>query len=86
MLGIAQQYMAEAGLSLVWDVPVPFAGTNPIRLEAGAAPEAGAWLYIEPDGDVLEAIDSEKVLGNVGRDSISDMWRLAAEGTALPAI
>jgi hypothetical protein len=86
MFGIAQQYMAEAGLSLVWDVPVPFAGANPIRLEAGAAIEAGAWLYIEPDGDVLEAIDAEKVLGNVGRDSIAEMWRLAAEGTILPAI
>jgi len=84
-LGIAQQALAEIGLSLVWDLPVPFAGYNPIRLEAGAGPEAGAWLYIEPDGDVLPAIGAETVLGNVARDSIADMWRRAAEGLALPA-
>src|SRR3990172_7610331 len=52
-LGIAQQALAEAGLSLVWDLPVPFASHNPIRLETGAGPEAGARLYIEPDGAVL---------------------------------
>ena len=86
MLGIAQQYLAEAGLSLVWDVPVPFAGNNPIRLEGGVAPEAGAWLYIEPDGDVLPAIGAGTVLGNVVRDSIADMWRRAAEGLSLPSI
>src|SRR3990170_1427029 len=84
-LGIAQQALAEAGLSLVWDLPVPFAGYNPIRLEAGAGPEAGAWLYIEPDGDVLPAIGAEAALGNVLRDSIADMWRHAGEGLALPA-
>jgi MoaA/NifB/PqqE/SkfB family radical SAM enzyme len=85
-LAIAQRALAEAGLILVWDLPVPFAGHNPIRLEAGAAPEAGAWLYIEPDGDVLPAIGAETVLGNIVRDSLAEMWRQAGEGLVLPAV
>jgi hypothetical protein len=85
-LAVAQQALAEAGLSLVWDLPVPFSSHNPIRLEAGVSPEAGAWLYIEPDGDVLPAIGADTVLGNVVRDPIVDMWRRAGEGLALPAV
>lgn len=84
-LARAQQALADAGLVLVWDLPVPFSTHNPIRLEAGGAPEAGAWLYVEPDGDVLPAIGAETVLGNVLRDPIQDLWRRAGEGLALPA-
>jgi hypothetical protein len=83
-LASAQRALAEAGLSLVWDLPVPFSSHNPIRLESGAAPEAGAWLYIEPDGDVLPSIGTETVLGNALRDSIEDLWHRAGEGLALP--
>jgi hypothetical protein len=84
-LAAAQQTIAEIGLSLVWDMPVPFSGHNPIRLESGLAPEAGGWLYIEPDGDVLPWMGAETVLGNVLRHSIADLWRMAGEGLAVPA-
>jgi len=78
-LASAQQALAEAGLTLIWDLPVPFASTNPTRLEAGLAPEAGAWLYVEPDGDVVRSIETGEVLGNVTRDSIAGLWRRAGD-------
>jgi hypothetical protein len=84
-LAAAQQTIAEIGLSLVWDMPVPFSGHNPIRLESGLAPEAGGWLYIEPDGDVLPWMGAKTVVGNVLRHSIADLWRMAGEGLAVPA-
>jgi hypothetical protein len=81
-LAAAQQALAESGLTLVWDLPVPFSGTNPVRLESDLTPEAGAWLYIEPDGDVLRSIEAGTVLGNVTRDRISETWARSIEGEA----
>ncbi|MDW7754266.1 MAG: radical SAM protein, partial [Brevefilum sp.] len=53
---------AMHGLDLVWDIPVPYSRNNPVTLELEGAgydesPEGAgkAWLYIEPDGDVLPA-------------------------------
>jgi MoaA/NifB/PqqE/SkfB family radical SAM enzyme len=38
-----------------------------------------AWLYVEPDGDVLPTQGVDRVLGNVLRDSWADIWaRVAA--------
>ncbi len=64
---------AEFQLSLVWDVPVPYSIQNPIALEtAEDEPPQGAgraWLYVEPDGDVLPTQGVNQVLGNLLRDN-----------------
>jgi hypothetical protein len=61
---------ATLGLTLKFDLPVPYSISNPVVYEAGenAIPEGGgkAWLYVEPDGDVLPTQgSSEQVLGNM---------------------
>ena len=66
---------SELGLSLTWDLPVPYSESNPVTVEteddevpAGAG---RAWLYVEPDGDVLPAQgEANKVMGNI----LSDPW------------
>ncbi len=70
---------ASLGLSLVWDLPVPYSAFNPLALEtqeeqhpAGAG---HAWLYVEPDGDVLPAQGINQVLGNIQRDPWDKIWR-----------
>jgi len=70
---------AGLGFTLVWDLPVPYSTLNPVALEI-QAPEhtvgAGrAWLYIEPDGDVLNAQGSDQVLGNILHDSWDQIWK-----------
>ncbi|MCI0521660.1 MAG: radical SAM protein [Chloroflexi bacterium] len=65
---------AFLGIDLVWDLPAPYSGQNPISLETQAdQPPAGAgraWLYVEPDGDVLPAQGMNQILGNI----LSDSW------------
>jgi hypothetical protein len=70
---------ASLGLSLIWDLPVPYSEFNPVTLEtqldnlpAGAG---HSWLYIEPDGDVLPAQGINQVLGNILRDPWDTIWR-----------
>ena len=64
---------AALGLTLKFDLPVPYSSYNPVVYEA-TEPEipegAGkAWLYVEPDGDVLPSQgSSKKVMGNLLRD------------------
>jgi hypothetical protein len=74
---------AYLGLNLVWDLPVPYSGANPIALEtAEDAPVTGAgkaWLYVEPDGDVLPYQGLNHVLGNLLRDPWADIWHKAGE-------
>lgn len=69
---------AELGLSLIWDLPVPYSAFNPVALELrDEATTHGndiAWLYIEPDGDVLPAQGVEGILGNVLADPWEDIW------------
>ncbi len=65
---------AELGMTLRWDLPVPYSKQNPARLEIvdEELPEGAGrtWLYVEPDGDVLPAQgEPDKVLGNFLRDS-----------------
>jgi organic radical activating enzyme len=72
----------ENGLSLVWDMPVPYSEMNPVALEIqnnentrkGAA---RSWLYVEPDGDVLPAQGIDTVLGNLLTDSWEKIWSAA---------
>jgi hypothetical protein len=64
---------AELGLTLKFDLPVPYSASNPVVYEAkeAAIPEGAGkvWLYVEPDGDVLPAQgSSESLLGNLLRD------------------
>jgi hypothetical protein len=64
---------AELGLTIKFDLPVPYSAYNPVTLETqeDEVPEGAgkAWLYVEPDGDVLPTQGmADKVLGNLLRD------------------
>jgi MoaA/NifB/PqqE/SkfB family radical SAM enzyme len=71
---------AEMGMELVWDVPVPYSNNNPVAFElmTSEVPPAGAgqaWIYIEPDGDVLPAQGVNKVMGNLLNDPWEAIWQ-----------
>lgn len=72
----AREQVAELEIDLVWDIPVPYSSHNPVAVELEAEEEnipegAGrAWLYVEPDGDILPAQGINKVLGNI----LTDTW------------
>lgn len=75
-----QNAAAELGMRLVWDLPVPYSHLNPVSLElkeAGVHAEGAgnAWLYIEPDGDVLPAQGVPRVLGNLLSDRWEEIWK-----------
>jgi len=80
-----RQEAATLGLRLVWDLPVPYSARNPVALELAAEdhplPEGAgsAWLYVEPDGDVLAAQGHPQVLGNLLTDSWATLWRNRAK-------
>ncbi len=69
-------------LELVWDIPVPYSSNNPVSLELArdedqSAPEGAgkAWLYVEPDGDVLPAQGMyDQILGNMLTDDWEQIW------------
>ncbi|HPH96506.1 MAG TPA: radical SAM protein [Anaerolineaceae bacterium] len=77
---------AASGLemSLVWDLPVPYSVHNPVALEMQAmagederlTDGAGkAWLYVEPDGDVLPAQGrADQVMGSLLMDEWPAIW------------
>ncbi|MBN1440881.1 MAG: hypothetical protein JW929_15850 [Anaerolineales bacterium] len=70
---------ADLELTLQWDLPVPYSSANPVSQEIGA-PSTGAgkaWLYVEPDGDVLPEQGVNRVLGNFLNDSWETLWRNA---------
>lgn len=77
----ASRKTAELGMRLVWDLPVPYSALHPAALEEWEAgsriPEGAdkAWLYIEPDGDVLPAQGINRVMGNILRDPWSKIWK-----------
>lgn len=79
-LAEARQTVAALGIDLIWDLPAPYSSRHPIQLELDAPAEGGgrAWLYVEPDGDVLPTQGIDQVLGNVLRDSWADLWSRAA--------
>jgi organic radical activating enzyme len=78
-LQAVRQRAAELNLSLVWNLPVPYGAFNPVALEtAPEAPPEGtgqAWLYVEPDGDVLPAQGVNQVLGNMLADPWEKIWK-----------
>ncbi len=67
------------GFEIVWDLPVPYSGLNPVALEKDNGKDmpdgAGtAWLYVEPDGDVLKMQGIPTVLGNILSDPWEKIW------------
>jgi MoaA/NifB/PqqE/SkfB family radical SAM enzyme len=72
----AREHAANLGLDLIWNIPAPYSPINPIALELEAPPVGAgrAWLYVEPDGDVLPAQGVDQVLGNLVSDAWSDIW------------
>jgi organic radical activating enzyme len=75
----AGEWAADLGMDLIWDIPAPYSQNNPIAIEiTKASSGAGrAWLYVEPDGDVLPEQGVNKVLGNISREAWSDIWEKA---------
>ncbi|UCD98052.1 MAG: radical SAM protein [Chloroflexota bacterium] len=77
----AREAAAELDLALVWDTPVPYSTHNPFALEfkgRDRPPGAGhAWMYVEPDGDVLPDQEINVVLGNLLADSWESIWAAA---------
>jgi hypothetical protein len=78
-LETARAAAASQDLSLVWNLPVPYSALNPVHLEVeGNLIPAGAgraWLYVEPDGDVLPTQGLTRVLGNFLTSSWEEIWR-----------
>jgi organic radical activating enzyme len=76
----ARNRAAELNIALEWDLPVPYSARNPVSLEIEEENEqipdgAGrAWLYVEPDGDVLPSQGINRVLGNLLRDEWEQIW------------
>jgi MoaA/NifB/PqqE/SkfB family radical SAM enzyme len=75
-LSAARDLAADLHLDLIWDIPVPYSATNPVALELETLPVGAgrAWLYVEPDGDVLPTQGLDQVLGNLLRDPWSEIW------------
>jgi hypothetical protein len=72
-MGALPGQIAGLGMTLRWDLPVPYSAENPVAhetIEDQVASGAGkAWLYVEPDGDVLPAQgQADTILGNFLRD------------------
>lgn len=71
-------------LNLIWDLPVPYSKNNPVHLELEQENQPNgvgrAWLYVEPDGDVLPAQGVNKVAGNILRDPWEIIWQNALSG------
>ena len=70
---------ANLGLTLRFDLPVPYSASHPVAFETQEEklPEGAGkvWLYVEPDGDVLPAQGmTDQVLGNLLTDSWSKIY------------
>lgn len=74
----AREMEASLDITLVWNLPVPYSEFNPVSFETenqeiqeGAGK---AWLYVEPDGDVLPSQGINRVLGNFLHDPWEAIW------------
>jgi organic radical activating enzyme len=72
------------GASIIWDLPVPYSHLHPVEMELieHEHPSQGAgkaWLYVEPDGDVLPEQGENKVLGNFLSDNWEKIWQNASK-------
>jgi len=76
----ARNQIAEFGLNLVWNLPVPYSVQHPVALEMQnleIVPEGAgrAWFYVEPDGDVRAMQGAKAVLGNLLTDDWKSIWQ-----------
>lgn len=78
-----RDFAAVQQLELVWDIPVPYSSCNPVALELAADAQeislpqgaGNAWLYVEPDGDVLPTQGMyNRILGNILTDPWDTIW------------
>ena len=83
-LQIARVHANNLDIDLIWDIPVPYSNLNPIALELeieenSEKPEGAgrAWLYVEPDGDILPGQGENKLLGNILSDKWEKIWTAA---------
>lgn len=71
-------YASARDFKLIWDIPVPYSAFNIFNLESDedSLPEGAgtAWLYVEPDGDVLPAQGVNHVMGNLLADDWQSIW------------
>lgn len=78
-LQAARERVASLDMELVWNLPVPYSAQHPVALEIPQAESpdgAGrAWLYVEPDGDVLPGQGVNRKLGNLVSDEWEKVWR-----------
>lgn len=75
----AREKVADLNMTLIWDLPVPYSAFNPVSLELRESLKlvdgsGKAWLYVEPDGDVLPAQGINKVIGNLLAESWENIW------------
>lgn len=80
LLQEARDLVAGLGMDLIWDLPAPYSQNNPIAVEL-SEPLKGAgsaWLYVEPDGDVLPSQGMTPILGNLLEDPWPQIWERAA--------
>jgi len=76
----AREQAALLGISLTWDLPVPYSAHHPITVETAEEhiPEGAGkvWLYVEPDGDVLPTQGMpDQILGNFLNDDWATIWK-----------
>jgi hypothetical protein len=75
----ASEQAGALGMTQVWDLPVPYSASHPVAFELAdqKTPQGAgkAWLYVEPDGDVLPAQGVNKVLGNMLNDPWEKIWK-----------
>jgi organic radical activating enzyme len=70
----------EFHFTMRWDLPVPYSESHPVSIETedDKVPSGAgkAWLYVEPDGDVLPAQGAAgNVLGNILRDPWEKIYK-----------
>jgi MoaA/NifB/PqqE/SkfB family radical SAM enzyme len=76
-----RELVANLGMRMVWDLPVPYSENNPVAfelLEDETTPSGAgkAWLYVEPDGDVLPTQgQADQILGNVLKNEWSEIYK-----------
>jgi len=74
-----RNYAVQQGFEISWDLPVPYSALNPVSIEMDpefepARGAGNAWLYVEPDGDVLPGQGINRVLGNFLTDPWEKIW------------
>lgn len=83
-LGELREQAARMQIELIWDIPVPYSSAHPVALELEGeerVPDGAgrAWLYVEPDGDVLPSQGVNIVLGNLLADPWEKIWTAARD-------